>query len=61
MNNKTILGIDMGGTNIRAGLVDERNIKSITSRRVNGRGSMEKVLQDVFNLLSLTRFTPSVL
>ena len=50
MNNKTILGIDMGGTNIRAGLVNEHKIKSITSRRVNGKGSMEKVLQDVFNL-----------
>jgi glucokinase len=50
MNNKTILGIDMGGTNIRAGLVNEHKIKSITSRRVDGKGSMEKVLQDVFNL-----------
>lgn len=50
MNNKTILGIDMGGTNIRAGLVNEHKIKSITSRRVDGKGSMQKVLQDVFNL-----------
>jgi len=50
MNNKTILGIDMGGTNIRAGLVNEHKIKSITSRRVNGKGSMEKVLQDIFYL-----------
>jgi glucokinase len=50
MNNKTILGIDMGGTNIRAGLVNEHKIKSITSRRVNVKGSIEEVLEDVFNL-----------
>ncbi len=50
MDNKIILGIDMGGTNIRAGLVNEHKIKSITSRRVNGKGSIKEVLQDVFNL-----------
>ncbi len=50
-NNKNILGIDMGGTNMRAGLVTEHKIKSITSRRVNGKGSMQKVLQDIFSLI----------
>ena len=50
MGEKNIIGIDMGGTNVRAGLVNGSNISEIISRRVNSAGSVEEVMQDVFNL-----------
>ena len=50
MIDKTVLGIDLGGTNIRGGLVSENKLSAIISRRVNAMGSMEEVLQQVFSL-----------
>ena len=50
MGNETALGIDMGGTNIRGGLVDQNKLSTIISRRVNAMGSMEEVLQQLFSL-----------
>jgi len=50
MIDKTVLGIDLGGTNMRGGLVNENKLLSIISRRVNAMGSMEEVLQQLFSL-----------
>lgn len=50
MINETILGIDIGGTNIRGGLVNENNLSSILSRKVNAMGSVEEVLHQLFSL-----------
>ena len=50
MIDKTVLGIDLGGTNIRGGLVSENKLSTIISRRVNAMGSMEEVLQQLFFL-----------
>ena len=44
----SILGIDMGGTQVRAGLVQAGNAFSIISTRINAQGSSEEVLQDLF-------------
>src|SRR5215470_10891652 len=48
MSNETILGIDLGGTNIRAGLVMKNNLSSILSQRIISSGSVEQVLNDFF-------------
>ena len=50
MSNETILGIDLGGTNIRAGLVAETNLSSILSQRITSNGSVEQVLNEFFTL-----------
>ena len=50
MINETVLGIDIGGTNIRGGLVNENKLSSIISRRLNAMGSVEEVLQQLFSL-----------
>ena len=50
MANEMVLGIDIGGTNIRGGLVDQNNLSSIVSCRVNAMGSVEDVLQQLFSL-----------
>jgi glucokinase len=43
-----ILGIDMGGTQLRAGVVQAGGISSITSTRINAQGSSEEVLQGLY-------------
>ena len=45
----TVLGIDLGGTHIRGGLVNENNLSGIISQRVNAKGAIEEVLQEVFH------------
>ena len=49
MNEKTILGIDLGGTNIRAGLVKDKSLGEIRSKRINSQGTTEEVLEDLFS------------
>lgn len=46
-----ILGIDMGGTNVRAGIVKDSIATNIISQRINAKGSAEQVLEEVFSLI----------
>lgn len=50
MDKQIILGIDMGGTQVRAGLVRDGSLSSVISERINAKGSTEEVLQNLFNL-----------
>lgn len=50
MSNLTI-GIDLGGTNIRGGLVSKDNLSSILSQKINASGSVDEVLNDLFSLV----------
>jgi glucokinase len=58
----SILGIDMGGTQLRAGLVEAGNTSSITSTRINAQGTSEEVLQSLFALIDqvLTKNTSAI-
>lgn len=58
----SILGIDMGGTQLRAGLVEDGNIVSINSTRINARGTSEEVLHSLFTFIdqSLARNTAAI-
>jgi glucokinase len=49
MDNTYNIGIDLGGTNIRGGLVNENELQGISSRRINAMGSVEEVLQELFS------------
>jgi len=51
MSNETILGIDLGGTNVRTGLITNNNLSSILSQRINSAGSVEEVLAQLFSLV----------
>ncbi len=48
MSNISILGIDMGGTNLRGGIVVDNNLQQIHSNRVNSQGSLDEVLSNLF-------------
>jgi len=50
MDNAYHIGIDLGGTNIRAGIVHSNALQKIVSRRINARGSAEEVLQELFSV-----------
>ena len=50
MKSEMILGIDMGGTNVRAGLVKNGIATNIISQRINAGGTVEEVLNEVFKL-----------
>ena len=44
------IGIDLGGTNIRGGLVIENNLKFILSKNINAQGSVAEVLEELYRL-----------
>lgn len=50
MVKKNIIGIDMGGTNVRAGIVGENKLNKIISKRVNSQVSADEVLEQLFSL-----------
>ena len=48
MNNKKIIGVDFGATNIRGGLVVDSKLSPIQSIAINRSGSIEEILKDLF-------------
>ncbi|HEY4155772.1 MAG TPA: ROK family protein [Puia sp.] len=53
MKNSTeeyVIGIDLGGTNVRSGRVSENAVTGIHSKRINNQASVEEVLQDIFSI-----------
>jgi glucokinase len=53
MTEPKVIGIDLGATNIRAGLVQGDVIANIQSKRINSAGSVEVVLADFYALIEL--------
>lgn len=51
MANDNIIGIDLGGTHVRAGVVREGNLKDIVQNRIPASGSVEDVLKVIFDLI----------
>ena len=51
MKDKKVIGIDLGATNIRGGLVTGAQLMQITSRRINSSGAVEDVLNDMFAII----------
>jgi glucokinase len=50
MVSSTHIGIDLGGTNIRAGIVERNALQKIISRKINAAVSSEEVLQQLFTI-----------
>ncbi len=50
MNKETVIGIDLGATNIRGACVNENTISEILSQRIRSNGTEQEVLEDVFTL-----------
>lgn len=53
MNSEKVIGVDLGATNIRAAIVDKNTISAIQSKRINSSGTLQEVLQDVFEAVDV--------
>ncbi len=53
MTEAKVIGIDLGATNIRAGLVHGSVINKIQSKRINSAGSVDDVLADFYLLIDV--------
>ena len=51
MDDKKIIGIDLGATNIRGGLVNGASLSGINSKRINSSGSVEDVMKDIYAII----------
>jgi glucokinase len=51
MNPINIIGIDLGGTHVRAGIVSEGHLENIVSVRIPSAGSVEDVLEVMYQLI----------
>lgn len=47
-----IIGIDLGGTNVRVGLVEENRLIKVESKPINNKGTQEEIIDDIFNLIN---------
>jgi glucokinase len=47
-----IIGIDLGGTNVRVGLVEENRLIKVESKPINNKGTKEEIVNDIFNLIN---------
>jgi len=50
-----ILGVDLGGTNVRAALVRDQRLGDVSSVRINPHGAAEEVLDQLRGLIDRTR------
>lgn len=51
MADKSIIGIDMGGTNICLGRVENTNIDKFKSFYISANGTKEKILEEIINTI----------
>ncbi len=51
MKEINILGLDLGGTNVRAGLVRNHQLGEVSSTKINSQGSVDDVLDQVFEII----------
>ena len=51
MSAPVVIGVDLGGTNVRAGLVVEGRLAGVRSVPVRGRGTEAEVLEDLFGAI----------
>jgi glucokinase len=47
----SILGVDLGGTNVRAGVVKNGRLAAVVSSPIDSQGSQREVLQEIFGVI----------
>jgi len=52
---RSIIGVDLGGTNVRAAVVRDQRLGDVSAVQVNPRGSAEEVLDQICGLIDRTR------
>ena len=54
MNDRKVIGMDLGATNIRGGLIHKGILSQVHSRRIQSAGTVEDVLGDIYSILDQT-------
>ena len=47
----SVLGVDLGGTNVRAGLVKNDRLVEVVSSPINGQGSQREIVEQIFRVV----------
>ena len=50
MEHKTVIGIDIGGTNIRAGVINHFKIEDLATKEINSNGTVDEVFNELINV-----------
>jgi glucokinase len=53
MEDQQVIGLDLGASNIRGGLVQTTGVAQIHARRIQSNGSVEDVLNDIYAIIDL--------
>jgi glucokinase len=53
MSDQKVIGLDLGASNIRGGLVHGNQLSQIHSRRIQSEGTVEDVLEDIYTIIDL--------
>ena len=48
---ESVIGIDIGGTNIRAGVVKDLAVTKSASKKINSKGTKEQVFEELFEVI----------
>jgi len=59
MNSNSVIGVDLGGTNVRAGLLREGKLEKAYCRRINPQGTQREVFEEIAALIDSV-FSPEV-
>ncbi len=51
MDGQKLIGLDLGATNIRGGLIHGSRLSQIQSRRIQSTGTVEEVLDDIYAII----------
>jgi glucokinase len=49
MTPSPVIGIDLGGTNCRGGIIEENELHQLLSKKINSKGSAEEVRDELFS------------
>lgn len=55
MADQTI-GVDLGGTHVRAGIVTKGRVSQLATREINAKGSVDEVLNAIFHVIDALEF-----
>ncbi len=58
LEKQSLIGVDLGGTNVRAGLVREGRLESSQSKRINAQGTMEEVFEEIAAVIDSVASSP---
>lgn len=51
MGGGKLIGVDLGGTQVRVGLVDDERLEGIATTRINAQGSVDELLLLIYDLI----------